>query len=421
MGVYGSVVGHFFSHGVSGDSPIPLNGTVHFTPSSNAVGGGESFPIDTVTAYVVNGILCEDSAGVREGVRLLAPGGGVKPSSWVYTTKIRLHDSAGDPIKYPCGVVEVSENMTVSLPDAVKFEHVEAPPWFAFAKSGSSAPGVKGDKGDKGDPGERGEKGEVGPQGPQGPKGDPGEQGPKGDTGPQGEKGEQGLEGQRGLPGVDGRPGVQGEKGERGETGAKGEKGDKGDPGQDGVGIPQELSISGLTLSISHGNSVTLPSGGGAGGNEPVKDTGWRDISSLIGDTGTYKFSEDSGTLCVRRVGSVVEMIFSASWFGGASTVEKRAANQQIKLLDSLPGFMPFIPSTPRIRRGYQVSAMMWGTQANITAANWFGWLFDSGDARFRGLQVYMNSKIGTARLVYTTTDDWPSVVPGVEIGGVNH
>lgn len=109
-----------------------------------------------------------------------------------------------------------------------------------------------------------------GPQGPQGEKGDKGETGASGPAGP------------------------KGDKGDTGQSGPTGPKGDKGDPGptyNPGAGISisgttinnagdlsntnelQTLSLNGSTLSISNGNSVSIPAGiGGSGtiGYHPV-------------------------------------------------------------------------------------------------------------------------------------------------------
>ena len=71
--------------------------------------------------------------------------------------------------------------------------------------------------------GERGERGEPGPQGPPGPQGERGEQGQIGPTGPAGPQGPIGLTGPKGA---------------------------------DGVGIPQTLSLSGNTLTLSHGGGT---------------------------------------------------------------------------------------------------------------------------------------------------------------------
>ena len=144
----------------------------------------------------------------------------------------------------------------------------------------STVAGPQGLKGDKGDTGAAGNDGAVGPQGPQGndgatgPAGADGAQGPQGDigltgaTGPQGNDGAQGPAGPQGSQGNDGPAGPQGDTGLTGATGplgpqgndgAAGPQGPAGPAGADGVGIAQTLSFSGSTLSISSGNSITIP------------------------------------------------------------------------------------------------------------------------------------------------------------------
>lgn len=160
-------------------------------------------------------------------------------------------------------------------------------------------PGPQGQRGEAGQQGLQGIQGPIGPTGPTGPKGDTG---PKGADGLQGPIGPQGLQGERGQDGksayeiavANGYVGnesqwlasLKGRDGERGEDGlsaykmadgdifygseaewlkslkgAKGDKGDTGAPGADGVGIPQKLTLSGNTLTLSDGGgSVTLPS-----------------------------------------------------------------------------------------------------------------------------------------------------------------
>lgn len=150
-------------------------------------------------------------------------------------------------------------------------------------KGERGADGAAGAKGDKGDTGERGPIGPQGPQGltgPQGQRGETGQQGLQGIQGPVGLTGPKGDTGPKGADGLQGPIGPQGLQGERGRDGKsayeiaegdlyfgseeawvkslKGAKGDKGDPG---VGIPQKLTLSGNTLTLSDGGgSVTLPS-----------------------------------------------------------------------------------------------------------------------------------------------------------------
>lgn len=129
--------------------------------------------------------------------------------------------------------------------------------------SGTGGIGPRGPKGDKGDKGEQGsqgiqgiqgERGLEGPMGPVGPKGDTGERGPKGEDGPQGSRGEQGP------PGAVGPIGPQGLQGVQGPPGPKGDVGPQGPPGPAGANsAPQTLSFNNGQLSISGGNTVTIP------------------------------------------------------------------------------------------------------------------------------------------------------------------
>ena len=122
--------------------------------------------------------------------------------------------------------------------------------------------------------GERGERGEPGPQGPQGERGADGLQGPQGLQGIQGERG------QDGQPGPKGERGEQGPIGPTGPVGPQGPIGLTGPKGADGVGIPQTLSLSGNTLTLSHGGgTVNLPA---SSQNEPAAPT--KSSSELIGE-----------------------------------------------------------------------------------------------------------------------------------------
>lgn len=132
---------------------------------------------------------------------------------------------------------------------------------------GATGPqGPQGATGPQGPQGPQGETGAIGPQGPQGPQGETGAtgpQGPQGETGPMGPQGPQGETGPQGLQGPQGETGPQGPQGPQGETGAigpQGPQGETGPQGNPGVGVPQTLSLDGNSLSISEGNSVTLPS-----------------------------------------------------------------------------------------------------------------------------------------------------------------
>ena len=163
-----------------------------------------------------------------------------------------------------------------------------------YSGSGGVGPrGPKGDKGEQGPQGIQGEHGPEGPMGPVGPKGDTGERGAQGERGPKGDDGQKGPQGPIGLTGPKGEQGdvgsrgPQGPQGEQGLPGAAGPKGDKGDPfrysdftpdqlqslkgpkgdvgpqgppGPAGANsAPQTLSFDNGQLSISGGNTVTIP------------------------------------------------------------------------------------------------------------------------------------------------------------------
>ena len=145
-----------------------------------------------------------------------------------------------------------------------------------YSGSGGVGPrGPKGEKGEQGPQGIQGERGPEGPIGPVGPKGDMGPRGPQGLEGAQGPRGPQGPQGEQGSPGATGATGPKGDKGEpfrysdftteqlQSLKGPKGDVGPQGPPGPPGpVGAnatPQTLTFSNGQLSISGGNTVTIP------------------------------------------------------------------------------------------------------------------------------------------------------------------
>lgn len=152
-------------------------------------------------------------------------------------------------------------------------EHDDVVKVADYSGSGGGGVGPRGPKGEKGDKGEQGpqgiqgiqgiqgERGLEGPMGPVGPKGDTGERGPKGEDGPQGPPGAVGPIGPQGLQGVQGPPGP------------KGDVGPQGPPGPAGANsAPQTLSYTNGQLSISGGNTVTIPTilSGSGGVAEPA-------------------------------------------------------------------------------------------------------------------------------------------------------
>lgn len=142
-----------------------------------------------------------------------------------------------------------------------------------YSGSGGVGPrGPKGEKGDKGPQGIQGERGPAGPMGPVGPKGDTGERGAQGERGPQGTIGLTGPKGEQGEQGLSGATGPKGDKGDpfrysdftpeqlQSLKGPKGDVGPQGPPGPVGANAtPQTLTFSNGQLSISGGNTVTIP------------------------------------------------------------------------------------------------------------------------------------------------------------------
>ena len=139
--------------------------------------------------------------------------------------------------------------------------------YAATSGNGEGPQGPAGPQGEQGSAGPQGEQGPAGPQGEQGPAGPQGEQGPtgpqgeQGPAGPQGEQGPAGPQGEQGPAGPQGEQGPAGPQGEQGPAGPQGEQGPAGPQGEPGVGVAQTLSLEGHDLTISDGNTVTLPAG----------------------------------------------------------------------------------------------------------------------------------------------------------------
>ena len=197
---YGTVRARFYTHQAKDGKPVPASGKIIFTPTSRAVGGGAVYSPTPRIGYLVEGVLRDAPRGGVEGVRLLAPQEGVEPAQWGYAVTPKLTDEAGRCVPFPGGYITVEAGKDIDLAEQKPIASAPpAPQW--------SAPSTKGDPG------------------PPGPKGD---------------------------PGAPGTPGTQGERGEPGPPGPK------GDPG---AGVPQKLSISGNSLTLSpDGGTVTLPS-----------------------------------------------------------------------------------------------------------------------------------------------------------------
>lgn len=186
--------------------------------------------------------------------------------------------------------------------------------------------------------GERGERGEPGPQGIQG------ERGRDGEPGPRGERGEQGPIGQTG------QTGPAGPQGPIGLTGPK---------GADGVGIPQTLSLSGNTLTLSHGGgTVNLPA---SSQNAPTSS------SELIGEgmpNGKVDGTIGQTYVDTRKTNGALKWIKrTASGNQGWAVLDGDTGWKNVNILSKLGN------SSMRIRRindtvYYQFGGLQWG---------WFG------------------------------------------------
>lgn len=334
--------------------------------------------------------------------------------------------------------------------------------------------GAKGDKGDKGAdglPGERGadgakgDKGDTGERGPQGPQGLPGPQGQRGETGQQGLQGPigpQGLQGERGQDGQKGERGEQGSIGPAGPQGPIGPTGPKGADGRDGVGIPQKLTLSGDTLTLSDGGgSVTLPSqaatnapAGQANEYEihgtgmpngkvaaPVGTTyvdtvatngalkwikrtgadnqGWE---VLTGDTGwrtlTIDSKLDSSYLKVRRRNDTVMYQFGGLRYGWFGIVRRGGPGYSIQPSDRERNV--FILGLNKLPHGFRSEFSLIGGIYNdkgVPYGTWYlGGPSDGNMIRFQFTDpVPTDRDIGDIRvssIMYLTNDPWPTRLP---------
>ena len=279
-----------------------------------------------------------------------------------------------------------------------------------------------GPKGDKGETGERGPIGQTGPAGPPGPKGD------------------------------------RGETGERGPAGADGIQGPTGPKGNDGVGIPQTLSLSGNSLTLSHGGgTVTLPASSqngpatttssseltGAGmpegkvegtlgqtyvdlrkTNGAVKwikttDSGKTGWAVLYGDTGwkTLNISSKLGSsyLKVRRLNNQVSYQFGGLSWGWFGIVRRGGPGYSIQPSDKERNV--FILGLQGVPLGYRSEGSLIGDIYNDKGVRYGTWYLGGlGDSNMLRLQftdpVPTDRDIGDIRfstISYVTNDPWPT------------
>lgn len=350
-------------------------------------------------------------------------------------------------------------------------------------KGADGLPGERGAVGAKGDKGDTGERGPIGPQGPQGltgsqgQRGETGQQGlqgiqgpigpagPKGDTGPKGADGLQGPIGPQGLQGERGQDGQKGERGEQGPIGPVGPQGPiglTGPKGADGVGIPQKLTLSGDTLTLSDGGgSVTLPSQAatntpaGQANEYEIHGTGMPNgkVTAPVGTTyvdtvatnGALKWIKRTGTdnqgwevltgdtgwrtltiasklgnsyLKIRRKNDTVMYQFGGLQWGWFGIVRRGSPGYVVQPSDRERNV--FILTFNKIPQGFRSESSLIGGIYNdkgIPYGTWYlGSPGDSNMLRFQFIDpVPTDRDIGDIRvspIMYLTNDPWPTTLP---------
>lgn len=155
----------------------------------------------------------------------------------------------------------------------------------------------------------KGDRGPQGPTGQQGEKGQDGQKGERGEPGPIGPQGPIGLTGPKGADGKDGKSAYEIAK-ENGYEGTKEEwlKSLKGERGPAGVGVPQRLTLSENTLTLSDGGgSVTLPSSSSEQGSQyEIHGTGMPNgkVEAPVGTTYVDTAATNGALKWIKRTGT---------------------------------------------------------------------------------------------------------------------
>ena len=134
MPSYGKVVGRFFTQQEK-LGPVPLSGSILFTPRSHAKGDA-LYAAAPVVARVVDGVLTDGSS---DSVSLLAPSEGVEPSAWSWLVEPSLRDPRRGFVAWESFDVTVPAGGTVDLVKAAPVPDPVTGEWVA--------------KGDPGEPG----------------------------------------------------------------------------------------------------------------------------------------------------------------------------------------------------------------------------------------------------------------------------
>ena len=280
-----------------------------------------------------------------------------------------------------------------------------------------------------------------------------------------GERGEKGEDGAAGAKGDTGERGIPGERGADGLPGAKGDKGDtgpKGADGRDGVGIPQKLTLSGNTLTLSDGGgSVTLPNQPatnaptGQANEYEIHGTGMPNgkVSAPVGTTyvdtvatnGALKWIKRTGTdnqgwevltgdtgwrtltiasklgnsyLKVRRKNDTVMYQFGGLSWGWFGIVRRNGPGYSVQPSDRERNV--FILGLQQIPQGFRSEFSLIGGIYNDKGTPYGTWyLGGAGDSNMLRFQftdpVPTDRDIGDIRvssILYLTNDPWPTRLP---------
>lgn len=264
-------------------------------------------------------------------------------------------------------------------------------PYALYAKESGNGP--VGATGPQGPVGATGPAGATGPQGPIGPIG------PTGAVGPAGPQGVIGATGPAGVAGPQGPVGPAGTTGSIGLTGPVGPQGIQGIQGPAGTDA-QTLSISGQNLTISGGNTVILPPGGGT--LDQAYDFGGAGLGRTI--------TVDAGPVQLNGSGTnTAALLVGFSGTGNAINAQNTnasnsyAAIQGVTNSSSVTNSAIFGQSTGAAR----------GVVGEVTAAS-------TASAAVRGLNLRTNGGIGVEGVGYNGVSGETNYTDGFGVFGQN-
>lgn len=265
-------------------------------------------------------------------------------------------------------------------------------PYALYAKESGNGP--VGATGPQGPVGATGPAGATGPQGPIGPIG------PTGAVGPAGPQGVIGANGPAGVAGPQGPVGPAGTTGSIGLTGPVGPQGIQGIQGPAGTDA-QTLSISGQNLTISGGNTVILPPGGGT--LDQAYDFGGAGLGRTI--------TVDAGPVQLNGSGTnTAALLVGFSGTGNAINAQNTnasnsyAAIQGVTNSSSVTNSAIFGQSTGAAR----------GVVGEVTATS-------TASAAVRGLNLRTNGGIGVEGVGYNGVSGETNYRDGFGVFGLNY